>query len=96
MKQDITQFLKNVSMERVDEALQKATHTKDLAEHVQFILSLPDDLKVFFLGRGMMWTCLESEFDMEAYDIWDACSFYQGILNTALDDPNNSGFEYYK
>jgi hypothetical protein len=42
----------------------------------------------------MMYMCLEIEFDLEGQDMWDACSFYNRVINSVADDI--TGLNYYK
>lgn len=86
--------LSNITLERLEKALATAQEG-DAKETFKAMLNLDDDLKVFFITRGMMYTCLEMEFGIEGHDMWDAVSYYVAQINKGIDE-TGEGFDYYK
>lgn len=88
---DISQYLSNISLDRINDTLEKASSHKDAKEYLDYVLSLDDDMKTLLITRGMMYLCIELEFDFEGEDIWEACSFYNSVVNND-DDPTGLGY----
>jgi hypothetical protein len=86
--------LANITVERLEKAMDLA-RGGDPQEAFNAMLNLEDDIKVFFITRGMMYACLELEFGIEGHDMWDAVSYYTEQINKGADE-TGEGFDYFK
>jgi len=94
---DYENFLKDVSVERLTQLLEETPRKGTSAEYVEYLLGLPDDMKVILATRGLMYLCVELNFPLSNEQIWEACSFYTRVLGLqeADDEQDKTGLEYY-
>lgn len=88
---DFSQYLSNISLDRISKTLEESHTQKGAKGYIDYVLSLDDDMKVLLITRGMMYICVELEFDFEGEDIWEACAFYDKVVNSD-DDPTGLGY----
>lgn len=89
---DYSQYLSKVSLEEVEETLQKASSIKDGQEYIDYLLNLPDSLRVLLITKGLMLMCIELNFDFEGQDVWDACEAYNSLINQVADSIDGLGY----
>lgn len=81
----IENYLANVTAEQIEDVLAKSSSIKDLRAYVDYLMTLPEELKVLFIIRGLMYMCIEFEFDLEGEDMWNAAAFYNQTVNQVTD-----------